>query len=432
MESPLIGKSWKKGMHSLDIVYPNLYHGGVYCLAPLIVYNLVNSEKNWICNRVFLDKGKITAKLVGFTLQYELDCRNVLWMLKDNGIPCEKDREQIVFAGGPFVNTNLEAMSSYFDFLVIGECEEVLAEVMSIYEVSKDKEDFLKQISELKGIFVPGISRVTVPVYVSDLDSVPYPLFQPLPLRKGKEFVFGDVFMLEIERGCPFFCKFCPMPGFYGKVRYRGLPSIKKIIAEGIKLNKRKKVVIYSASFTHPKRKDILRFLLDKGLEFSVPSLKVELVDEELLVLIKEGKQKTLTIAPECNERLRKAVCKNVNDKRFFDFADLANKVGFKSVKLYFMVGLPDQGKVDLDELVGFVKEFKKRFNGGVYVSVNPFVPKPKTKFASHVFDAKAVKKQAAYLKKGLGRLGVRLKVSGIKNSLLEWKISHAKSFPVD
>ena len=84
MEFPKIEKKWKKGINALNIIYPNKYYGGVYNLAVLIVYNLVNSYKNWICNRVFLDRGKINTKLFGFTFQYELDYYNFLKILKEN------------------------------------------------------------------------------------------------------------------------------------------------------------------------------------------------------------------------------------------------------------------------------------------------------------------------------------------------------------
>src|SRR3989338_6830216 len=107
MEFPLIEKKWTKNINSMDIVYPNKYYGGVYCLGPLVVYNTVNAMQNWICNRVFLDKGKISSKLIGFTLQYEMDYYNVLKMFKDANIVLDKSkREQIVFAGGPCINNH--------------------------------------------------------------------------------------------------------------------------------------------------------------------------------------------------------------------------------------------------------------------------------------------------------------------------------------
>lgn len=429
MESPLIPQKWKKGMHSLDIVYPNLYRGGVYCLAPLIVYNIANSLDKWICNRVFLDRGKVSSKLIGFTLQYELDYYNALKILKKEGIKLSKDRDEIIFAGGPCINANHRTMEEYFDFLFLGECEETLIKVLKAYEKTRDKKKFLKKISNIPGVYVPKKSKVS-PVTIKNLDAVPYPLYQPMP-TEGK-LLFGQVFILETERGCPFKCKFCALPQFHPKIVRRSLDSIKKIIDEGLRINKRKKVIIYSPSFSHPQRKEILEYLLKKKVELSVPSLKVELVDEELLELISKGGQRTLTIAPECNERLRTSIGKPMKDELFFRFARMANKLDFETIKLYLMIGLPKQEEKDLQETVEFIKEMKKISKHKIYASINPFVPKPKTEMANENFDKAKVKKHATYLKKELGKMGIRLKLASLSSYHKQWILGKAEKLPTN
>ncbi|MBI4447577.1 radical SAM protein, partial [Candidatus Woesearchaeota archaeon] len=389
----MIEKAWKKGTKSVDVVYPNKYFGGVYSLGLLILYNLINGLDGWICNRVFLDKGKITSKLIGFTLQYEPDYYNLIKILKKNNIPLDKDkREQIIFAGGPCINANQHTLSGLIDFFVIGESEEVTPKILKAYEeVSGEKKAFLQEISKLVGVFVPGISTQITTAFIEDIDQAPYPLYQPLPETIDKTFVFGEAFILEIERGCPFNCKFCLLPTFYTKVRFRSLEKIKEIIDAGIKLNKRKKVVIYSASFSHPKRKEILKYLISKGMHFSVPSLKAELIDEELLNLIKMGGQRSLTVAPESNQRLRIELGKNLTDQQIFAFLKNAKKAGFEEVKTYFMVALPGETKKDLDETVELIKNCKSFFQK-IYVSINPLTPKPRSVFSEYKFDKKTAK----------------------------------------
>lgn len=430
MESPLIPKKWEKGMHSLDIVYPNLYSGGIYCLAPLIVYNIVNSMKKWTCNRIFLDRGKITSKLIGFTLQYEPDYYNVLKMLKDNKIKLSKDREEIVFAGGPCVNANHKTMEDYFDFFFIGQAEETLVNVLKAYEKNQNKKEFLKDIADITGVYVPGISPRLTYARIADLDKIPYPLYQPMP-EEGK-LLFGKVFILETERGCPFRCHFCAMGKFHPQQIHRSLENIKEIIDQGLSINKRDKVIIYSPSFSHPQKKQILRYLLEKGVEFSVPSIKVELADEELLELISKGKQRTLTVAPECNEKLRPTLGKPMKDKLFFDFARMANKFDFETIKLYFMIGLPKQEEADLQEMVDFVKEMKKISKAKVYASVNPFIPKLGTTMAHEKFDKAKVKKHAAYLKRELGKIGMRFKLASISNYHKQYQLGKAEKLPLN
>jgi len=429
MESPLIQKSWKKGMQSLDIVYPNLHSGGIYCMAPLIVYNIVNNLENWQCNRIFLDKGKITSRLIGFTLQYEPDYYNVLKMMKANNIKLTKDRDEIVFAGGPCVNANHKTMEDYFDFLFLGEAEETLVLVLKEYEKEKDKKRFLENISKITGVYVPGVSKTAAPALIKNLDSAPYPLYQPMP-EEGK-LLFGKVFMLEVERGCPFRCYFCVLPQSHSLIVRRSLEKIKETIDKGLEINKRDKIIIYSPSFSHPQKKEILQYLLDKKVEFSIPSIKVELADEELLSLVSKGGQRTLTVAPECSERLRPSLGKPMKDELFFNFAKMANKYDFKTIKMYFMIGLPGEEEQDLKDIVDFIKEMKKISKHKIYASINPFVPKPKTKLADAKFDKAKVKKHAAYLKKELGKIGLRFKLASISNYHNQWLLSKAEKLPL-
>jgi len=403
-ERPLIQKSWNKNIKQLDIVYPNKYFGGVYCLAPLIFYNLVNNKDDWICNRVFLDKGKLNSNLIGFTLQYELDMKNVFEILKKNNV----GKDKILFAGGPCVNANY--LPDVFDFFVFGTVEKVLDEILDLY--TEDKKEFLEKISKIEGVYVPGLSKQITYARLENLDEAEYPLFQPLPEQLDGTFVFGNSFLLEIERGCPFGCKFCSIKSVYDQVQHRSIESLKEIIDKGIAINQRKKVIIYSPSFTHPKRKELLKYLLEKGLEFSIPSLRVELVDEELLELVKKGGQKTLTVAPESNERLRFEVTKQTKDEDFINFAKLASKVGFKKLKYYFMVGLPNTTQNDLIETVELVKKLKNAFTGKTYVSVNPFVPKANTAWENETFNKKEIKNQIKFLKKEFGKLYIDAKFS--------------------
>jgi len=402
MEEPIF--KFKKSKFNLDIVYPNKYYGGLYNLGILIVYNSVNKRENWNCNRVFLDKGKINSELVGFSFQYELDLKNILEM--------KEKCKGFTFAGGPVINMAPDKFRKYFDFLILGEVEGVLDRVLDEYE--KDKEGFLDRISKIEGVYVDNIS------YNFNKELKEYPYVQPFPEKIDKDFVFGKCFILEIERGCPFACKFCVVPSFYDKVKYR--MNWKEIIDKGLELNKRDRVVIYSASFTHPEKKEILKYLISKNVRVTVPSIKVEVMDKETLELIKETGQESLTIAPEANEKLRKEMGKIVCDDRYFKFVKLCNEVGFEKLKLYMMIGVPGMEESDIIEMREFVDKLREQFDGKIYVSVNYFVPKPKSKFQEHEFNKKRLKKQAKIVEREFRNYKVKL--TGLRTSYLEWKIS--------
>ncbi len=400
--------SYKKSKFRMDIVYPNKMHGGVYSLGPLIVYNLVNNRKDWNCERIFLDQGKITSDLVGFSLQYELDLFNALKM-KPKGI---------VFAGGPVVELYPQKLIKYFDFLILGDVEAVLPKVLDEYE--KGVGGFFERIKKIEGVFINGKGKSK---YVKSIDMFEYPIVQPFPLRIDKNFVFGKCFMLEIERGCPFKCHFCALPEFYGgKVRFRSLEKIKEIIDLGLKENKVDRVVIYSPSFVHPQRKEILKYLIAKNVRVSIPSLRAEKADKETLELIKKAGQESITIAPECNERVRNILGKHVNDEEYFKFAQRAREAGFKKLKMYLMIGIRGMNEKDIEEMIEFVKKFRERFCGKVKISLNYFVPKFGTHMYAEMEEKHKLKEELKLVQKGL--IGFEMKMPSLSSSMKEWNFA--------
>ena len=403
---------YRKSKWNMDLVYPNKSYGGVYSLGLLIIENIVNLRKDWFCKRVFSDSGKISSKLVGFSLQYELDLKKAISMKCDG----------LNFAGGPLVSMNPEMIGKHFDFLLIGDVEENIVKVLKEYEKGEDK--FLERISKFKGVYVAGKNKVSS-AFVKNLDDYSYPVVQEYPEKVDKDFVFGKCFILEIERGCPYNCKFCPLNEFYEKFRYRSLESIKKLIDEGLEKNNVDKVVIYAASFAHPKRKEILKNLLDKKVRVTVPSLRAEVIDKESLELIRKGGQESVTIAPESGERLRFSLNKKVKDEAYFKFIEMANEAGFKKLKVYMMIGLPNTKEKDLEDFVEFTNKIKEKFNGQTYLSINYLVPKPKTEFSEHVFDKKVLKSEAKYLKKELKK--IKVKFSSLSTAYKEWQIIHGQ-----
>jgi len=396
--------SYRNQKYQMDVVYPNKEYGGVYSLGPLIVYNLVNKRKDWYCERVFLDSGKANANLVGFSLQYEGDLQNAL-KLRGKGLN---------FAGGPLVEMYYEKLIKYFDFLILGDVEVVLPLVLDEYE--KGVEDFLKRIGKIEGVYIGG--RVTRGV-VKDIDDF-YPIVQPFPKELTKEFVFGKCFMLEIERGCPFDCKFCALKRFYPQTRYRSLSAIKKVIDEGLKVNKVSRVVIYSPSFAHPDRKEILKYLIEKKVRVSVPSIRAELMDRDTLVLLKKCGLESLTIAPECGQTLRMKMGKKVLDDQYFRFIKWCNEVGIRKLKMYLMIGLPGMTKMDMEEMVRFMLDMKRMFIGTIYVSINYFVPKPGCEFEDYVIEKKKMKEMGKFIERSL--VAFKVKKPSISTAFREWK----------
>ena len=425
-------KSWSRNKFILALVYPNKEYCGVYSLGLRIIKNLVDSNSKWFTTLNYTDKNNLKSEtFIGFTFQYEPDYLNFFNMLKENNIPLEKkNRSQIVFAGGPCINQNPFTLSKYLDFMVLGDSEAVMPKLLEIYEDSDNQQQFLNKILKIKGVFVPDLNEPTYAV-LDNLDSAPYPITQEYPKNLDKSFVFGKSLLLEIERGCPYRCKFCVIPTLTPIIRYRSYEKLIEIIDKGTRINNINKVAIYAASFVHPKRARLLRHMIENNIKFIVPSTKVEFLDEEIMTLIKKNGQVSLTIAPEADEITRKSVNKLTPDERFLEFAKLAKKLDFKKIKMYLLYGIPNQEIKDLEKTIDFVKKMKSIFPN-VYPSINPVVPKPKTAFEGLPFNKKLLKQQANYLRKELNKLNIDYKLESINTAYNEYLLANSKDLSPD
>ena len=122
--------------------------------------------------------------------------------------------DSIFIAGGPHPSGTPEETFEYFDYVVIGEGEETLPELVKVIQERGDP-------GKVRGIAFrdPKSGKVVITPkrpYV-DLDS--YPCFDPEKLRAP----------IEISRGCPWGCKYCQTPRLFGReVRHRSIDSIVK------------------------------------------------------------------------------------------------------------------------------------------------------------------------------------------------------------
>lgn len=122
--------------------------------------------------------------------------------------------DSIFIAGGPHPSGCPEETLEYFDYIVIGEGEETLPELVRVLKERGDPE-------KVKGIAYKnpetGEMVLTPERQHVNLDS--YPCFDPKKLRAP----------IEISRGCPWSCKYCQTPRLFGReVRHRSIDSILK------------------------------------------------------------------------------------------------------------------------------------------------------------------------------------------------------------
>jgi len=427
-EKNFIIKDWRNIDLSFGLVYPNRYQLGLSSYTIRLLYFLINSNKKIACERIFLPKITkfpaakdnssenqlrslenrvlpIDFDILGFSLHFENDFKNVLWILEKSGIPInyEERRESLinkkhdyplVIAGGPAVTSNPLPLSKIFDIFFLGDSEPNIIKFCINYIKYKlenfEFPQFLDEVKKIEGIFIPSINNVTKRAVLNNLDDSPIPVFQLLSKTIHQKKVFEENFLLEVNRGCPYQCKFCISSFHNFPFRNRSFESIVNAIEEGITNSKFEKIsLIGSCVSSHPKFYEICRYILDKRLKFSVPSIRLDHLTPKIIKILEEGEIKTITIAPETgSESLRYELGKKIPDEKIFEVLKLLKHSKIKNVKFYFLVGLPDENKEDIDNIINLLRKidefgFEK---GALRINVNPFVPKFNTPYESKVY----------------------------------------------
>jgi len=427
-EEGTIIKDWG-GRYPFALIYPNEYSVGMSNLGVQAIYKMLNSESDAVCERVFWENdGKPFLSLessrpmmdyacLAFSFSYELDYLNLANIMRAAGIPlysCERDESHpLLIAGGPCITANPMPISPFFDALCIGEAEVILPSVLPILVMDSSREDKLRQLLGLPGVYVSAFhdGHKITRRWTAILDDFPT---HSVVLTRNTE--LGDLYLIEVERGCSAACSFCLVSRAFCPLRFHSLESLLKQAREGLQY--RKRIGLVGPVVTdHPEIEGLLSGILDIGAGFSLSSLRLKKLSPRVLELMIAGGAHSLALAPEAgSERLRKSIRKGFTEDDIMQAVGRVAEQPFKQLKLYFMLGLPTETDEDIEEIITLSLKCqtlldKSQKGCRLTLNVAPFVPKAGTPFQRlGMADMATLENRITRLKDCLSGEGIEVK----------------------
>lgn len=408
-------------------VFPGCESFALSSLGYLWLFHSIDLMDDVNVERVYSDTKKTLISrdkidLIAFSLSFDMDFFEVLSFLDKNKFEfLAKNRleaDPLIYAGGPVVTANPEPYKNIFDFFVIGDGEEINITIIKsiINNKNLNKQEKLKMLSEIEGIYVPSLNQQEVTKSVKKLSECIY-----TPVISSKAF-FKDTFILEVERGCANRCGFCLASYLNYPIRFVEYDKIISTIDLG--LSKTNKIALLGAQITaHPDFEKICSYVYDKiqsghNIEMGISSLRVDSFKENIIKTLVASGQKNLTLAIEAgSERLRKVINKNLTQEQIFNAIDVAKTCGLHGLKFYGMIGLPTETTDDIQEIINLSKYIKNKYkNFDISFGFSTFVPKPNTPFQWFGrLNNNELEKRENYLKKELHKLGIKSAFSSVK-----------------
>jgi radical SAM family uncharacterized protein len=397
--------------------------------------------------------------IIGFTLPYETLYTNVLNALDLAGIPLkssERDNSQPLIIAGGHAAYNPEPMAEFIDAFVIGEGEEIIHEIIDIYQAEKSQGSTRKQIlsalQHIPGIYVPSLYTVS---YHQDLsiDSV-IPTDSSYPNEILKRFVpklpdppsrflvpsidvVHNRIAIEIMRGCTRGCRFCHAGIVNRPVRERSVPQIITAIEKALSQTGYEEIALLSLSssdYTHIE--ELVNAISERfggnNLTISLPSLRIESFSIQLMEKLRGSRQGGFTLAPEAaTDNMRNRINKPISRDNLVETTNAIFAAGWTNIKLYFMIGQPGETMEDVQAIADLCKDVLKEGRkiignkANLHAGISTFVPKPHTPFQwAHLDPLPAVREKQNLLKDQLRGPGLKMTWSNPRETILESALS--------
>ena len=407
----------KEGRFRVTLCHAARYSVAMSSLGFQVIYRLLNARPDFVCERATypddpaafrasrtplytLESERPVAEsdLIAFSIAFEPDILHLVDMLDLSGLaPLRADRgpsDPPIVVGGPITTSNALPLGPFADVVVNGDGEEAIQQLMDAVQAGGGKDALLRTCADLPGFWVPELHGERVP------DN----------LRVGREHLpaagqivtphaeLSNMFLIEASRGCPRFCTFCVIRATVQPMRESDLAALLGSVPDWAP----RVGFVGAAVSDYEHIKEAIEEVVRRGKGVGVSSLRADRLDVELVDLLRRGGYRTLTVASDAaSERLRSKLMKGIRDRHIIRAAELARQAGMRTLKLYVIVGLPDETDEDLDELIAMGRSLAAI--GPLALTLSPFVPKLHTPLAHAPFAGmKSVDQALDRVRKGL------------------------------
>ncbi len=469
--------AWPTATVRWALTYPELYEVGASNLGHILLYSILNTVPGQLCDRAYLPASDLAARLrernqplfavesrrplgafdlLGFSLAYELGATNVLEMLDLAGIPLyAADRGDLplahpaspplIFAGGPTATGNPEPFAAFFDFLALGDGEELLPEIGLVVAEARaaglGRQELLRDLAQVPGVYVPslyapaadGVSVVPLesglPPRILRRTATPMPHYA-MGLVPHIETVH-DRLTVEIRRGCTRGCRFC-QPGMLTRPARDVEPeAVIEAVEEGMARTGYSDFSLLSLSCSDylalpAVGVELRNRLAERNVSLTLPSQRVDRFDADIAHILGGTRQAGLTFAPEAgSQRLRDIVNKGLTDAELLRGIRTAMENGYRRVKLYFMIGLPGETDADVLGIAETCRSLQQQCRDlgrlELNLTISNFTPKPHTPFQWHSVSSAEFSRRQRLLRQALRPLrGLKTNMTDVRLSAME------------
>jgi len=431
-----VTKPWDQVSVHVALVFPDIYDIGVSNLGLMILYDQLNQRKDTLAERAYapwLDMENIMRQeniplysleskrpladfdIIAITLPYETVYTNTLNLLDLAGLSvlsCERSPDHPLIIAGGQATFNPEPMALFIDAFAIGEGEEIIHDIVDCYKdwkrTTMSRPTLRSNLAQITGVYVPGLYTPrynpdgTFAGIDRDIDSVPLSITKRIvailppppekPLVPSIDIVHNRV-ALEIMRGCSRGCRFCHAGMVNRPVRERPVRQIIDAIQTTLDNTGFEEVALLSLSssdYSHIMElvEGLGERFVGQNLKISLPSLRIETFSIDLLEKMRSNRPGGFTLAPEAaTDHMRAVINKPISADQLVEVAKAIYSRGWPTIKLYFMIGQPEETLEDVAAIASLCKTVISEGRGAIgrraalNVSVGTFVPKPHTPF---------------------------------------------------